>query len=122
MPAEERKGRKVYASQKAVCIKESCSFQSVKRVGIRAEFKFNKMNVPILEKDLSRIKVVRLAWDRARKDSIRAALVWVEEPVPSGKTHSEIVQEIFSGTSIPCSRSLSFRQASIPIMSHICLC
>eukprot|EP00983_Pelagomonas_calceolata_P025308 793924-Pelagomonas_calceolata.AAC.1 len=33
------------------------------------------MNVPVLRKDLSRIKVVRSIWDRAHKDSIRAALV-----------------------------------------------
>eukprot|EP00983_Pelagomonas_calceolata_P043206 1138816-Pelagomonas_calceolata.AAC.2 len=46
-----------------------------KRVGIRAQFKWNKMNVPVLRKDLSRIKVGRLAWDRVLKDSIRAALV-----------------------------------------------
>eukprot|EP00983_Pelagomonas_calceolata_P021594 676588-Pelagomonas_calceolata.AAC.1 len=32
-----------------------CSFQSRKGVGIREEFKFNKMNVPVLRKDLSRI-------------------------------------------------------------------
>eukprot|EP00983_Pelagomonas_calceolata_P042710 1138618-Pelagomonas_calceolata.AAC.3 len=38
-----------------------------------------------------------------------------EEPVPVGKNQSEIAQKIFSGTSMPCSGSLSFRQISIPI-------
>eukprot|EP00983_Pelagomonas_calceolata_P054117 1143571-Pelagomonas_calceolata.AAC.2 len=45
-----------------------------KRVGIRAESKSNKMNVPVLRKDLSRIKVGKPTWDRAH-NSIRAALV-----------------------------------------------
>eukprot|EP00983_Pelagomonas_calceolata_P097863 1158288-Pelagomonas_calceolata.AAC.6 len=53
----------------------SCSFQSGKGVGIRAELKFNKVNVPVLRRDLSRIKLVRPVWDRVHKDSIRAALV-----------------------------------------------
>eukprot|EP00983_Pelagomonas_calceolata_P018397 575972-Pelagomonas_calceolata.AAC.1 len=52
-----------------------CSFQSGKGVGIRAGFKSNKMDVPILGRYLSRIKLGRPAWDRAHKDSIRAALV-----------------------------------------------
>eukprot|EP00983_Pelagomonas_calceolata_P007014 228190-Pelagomonas_calceolata.AAC.1 len=52
-----------------------CGFQSGKRVGIRAEFEFNKMNVPVLGSDLPRIKVGRPGWDRAHKDSIRTALV-----------------------------------------------
>eukprot|EP00983_Pelagomonas_calceolata_P122197 1160884-Pelagomonas_calceolata.AAC.15 len=33
------------------------------------------MNVPVLGRDLSRIKVGSLSWDRAHKDSVRAALV-----------------------------------------------
>eukprot|EP00983_Pelagomonas_calceolata_P077005 1153682-Pelagomonas_calceolata.AAC.1 len=44
-------------------------------VGTRAEFKFNEVNVPVLRRDLGRIKVGRSAWDRAYKDSIRMALV-----------------------------------------------
>eukprot|EP00983_Pelagomonas_calceolata_P040792 1137780-Pelagomonas_calceolata.AAC.1 len=42
-----------------------------------------------------------------------------EEPVPSGKSQSGIAHDTFLGTptrhSMPCSRSISFRQASIPI-------
>eukprot|EP00983_Pelagomonas_calceolata_P045512 1139770-Pelagomonas_calceolata.AAC.1 len=53
----------------------SGSFQSGKRVGIRADFIFNKMNVPVLRRDLSRTKVGRWAWDRAHRESVRAALV-----------------------------------------------
>eukprot|EP00983_Pelagomonas_calceolata_P064817 1148298-Pelagomonas_calceolata.AAC.1 len=36
---------------------------------------FNKVNVPVLRRDLVRIKVSLCAWDRAHEDSIRAALV-----------------------------------------------
>eukprot|EP00983_Pelagomonas_calceolata_P048609 1141135-Pelagomonas_calceolata.AAC.2 len=36
--------------------------------------KFNKVDVPTLRRDLGRIKVSLSAWDRALKDSIRAAL------------------------------------------------
>eukprot|EP00983_Pelagomonas_calceolata_P086627 1156795-Pelagomonas_calceolata.AAC.1 len=53
----------------------SCNFQSGERAGIRAEFKFNKMNVPVLRKDPSRINVGSSSWDSVHKDSIRAALV-----------------------------------------------
>eukprot|EP00983_Pelagomonas_calceolata_P042862 1138686-Pelagomonas_calceolata.AAC.2 len=52
-----------------------CSFQSGKRFGISAEFEFSKINIPVLRRDLSRMKVGRSAWDRAHKGSIRAALV-----------------------------------------------
>eukprot|EP00983_Pelagomonas_calceolata_P066455 1149052-Pelagomonas_calceolata.AAC.1 len=39
------------------------------------KFHFNKVNVPVLRRDLGRIKVSLSAWDRAHKDSIRATLV-----------------------------------------------
>eukprot|EP00983_Pelagomonas_calceolata_P037565 1136394-Pelagomonas_calceolata.AAC.10 len=52
-----------------------CSFQSGKKVGIRAESIFNKTDVPVLGRDLSRINVSGSAWDGAHKDSVRAALV-----------------------------------------------
>eukprot|EP00983_Pelagomonas_calceolata_P023713 746587-Pelagomonas_calceolata.AAC.1 len=38
-------------------------------------FQFNKENVPVLRRDLGRIKVSLSAWIRAHKGSIRAALV-----------------------------------------------
>eukprot|EP00983_Pelagomonas_calceolata_P006553 215345-Pelagomonas_calceolata.AAC.1 len=38
------------------------------------KFEFNKMNVPILRRVFGKIKVVKLTWDRAHKDSIRATL------------------------------------------------
>eukprot|EP00983_Pelagomonas_calceolata_P056054 1144425-Pelagomonas_calceolata.AAC.1 len=38
-----------------------------------------------------------------------------EEPVPLGINQSGIARETFSGTPTPCSRSLSFRQVSIPM-------
>eukprot|EP00983_Pelagomonas_calceolata_P040908 1137819-Pelagomonas_calceolata.AAC.4 len=59
------------------------------------------VNVPILRRDLGRIKVSLSAWDRALKDSIRVALVPAEEPVPVGKTQSGIGREMFSGTCMP---------------------
>eukprot|EP00983_Pelagomonas_calceolata_P056413 1144581-Pelagomonas_calceolata.AAC.13 len=51
------------------------SFQgeNFKGVSIRAEFKFNKMNIPLLRRNLGSIKVGGSAWDRAHKDGIRAA-------------------------------------------------
>eukprot|EP00967_Tisochrysis_lutea_P115048 scaffold183922_cov18-Tisochrysis_lutea.AAC.1 len=52
-----------------------CSFQSGRGVGIRAEFKFYKTNVSVLRRDLCRIRVGKLAWNKAHKDSIRASLV-----------------------------------------------
>eukprot|EP00983_Pelagomonas_calceolata_P121834 1160839-Pelagomonas_calceolata.AAC.6 len=45
------------------------------RVGIRAELDLNKVNVPVLGRDLIRVKVGRSAWDRAHKANVRAALV-----------------------------------------------
>eukprot|EP00983_Pelagomonas_calceolata_P023503 740009-Pelagomonas_calceolata.AAC.1 len=53
----------------------SYSFQSGEGVGMRAGYNFNKMNVPVLGRDLGRIQVGKPAWDRAHEDSIRAALV-----------------------------------------------
>eukprot|EP00983_Pelagomonas_calceolata_P116712 1160339-Pelagomonas_calceolata.AAC.8 len=53
----------------------SGSFQSGKGVSIRAESKFNKMNVPVMRKDFSRINVCRSTWDRLHKDTVRATLV-----------------------------------------------
>eukprot|EP00983_Pelagomonas_calceolata_P050038 1141775-Pelagomonas_calceolata.AAC.2 len=50
----------------------SCGFWSGKGLGTRAEFKVDKVNVPVLRRDLSRIKVSALAWERAHKDSVRA--------------------------------------------------
>eukprot|EP00983_Pelagomonas_calceolata_P032662 1023939-Pelagomonas_calceolata.AAC.1 len=41
-----------------------------------------------------------------------------EEPVPVGKTQPGIVQEMFSGTCMPCWKGLSFWQASILIMDE----
>eukprot|EP00983_Pelagomonas_calceolata_P031527 988919-Pelagomonas_calceolata.AAC.1 len=35
------------------------------------------MNVPILRRDLGRIKVVRLTWDRVHKDSINLMVTLV---------------------------------------------
>eukprot|EP00983_Pelagomonas_calceolata_P066878 1149247-Pelagomonas_calceolata.AAC.3 len=67
----------------------SCNYQSGKRVGIRANFGFNKLD----------------RW---------VGLCQAEEPVLSGKTQSEWVGETFLGTSIPCSRSLAFWQEFIP--------
>eukprot|EP00983_Pelagomonas_calceolata_P051464 1142424-Pelagomonas_calceolata.AAC.4 len=40
---------------------------------VSGQIKSNKVNVPILRRDLCRIKVGGSAWDRAHKDSIRAA-------------------------------------------------
>eukprot|EP00983_Pelagomonas_calceolata_P016838 530116-Pelagomonas_calceolata.AAC.1 len=53
----------------------SGSFQSGKGVGIRAVIKLYKINVPVLRRDLIRIKLNRPAWDKVHKDSIRAALM-----------------------------------------------
>eukprot|EP00983_Pelagomonas_calceolata_P059630 1146012-Pelagomonas_calceolata.AAC.1 len=53
----------------------SCSSHGGIRVGIRAEFKSNKVNVPIVRRNLNGIKVGRPTSDRAHKDSIRAPLV-----------------------------------------------
>eukprot|EP00983_Pelagomonas_calceolata_P003156 103517-Pelagomonas_calceolata.AAC.1 len=41
----------------------SCSFQSGKGVGIR-EFKIDKVNIPVLKRDLSRIRMGGSARDR----------------------------------------------------------
>eukprot|EP00983_Pelagomonas_calceolata_P036105 1129344-Pelagomonas_calceolata.AAC.1 len=73
------------------------------------------MNVPTLRRDFGRIKVARSTWDRAHKDIIRETLVSGRGASTIREKQSGIVWEIFSGTSIPCSRRLSFRQASIPI-------
>eukprot|EP00983_Pelagomonas_calceolata_P041146 1137937-Pelagomonas_calceolata.AAC.3 len=35
----------------------------------------NKVNIPVLKRDLGRVKVSLSTWDRAHKDSVRAALV-----------------------------------------------
>eukprot|EP00983_Pelagomonas_calceolata_P047310 1140571-Pelagomonas_calceolata.AAC.1 len=59
-----------------------CSVQGGKGIGIREDFESNKVNVPVLRRDLSRIKVRRPAWDRGHKGSSRAALCKAEEPVP----------------------------------------
>eukprot|EP00983_Pelagomonas_calceolata_P132566 1161879-Pelagomonas_calceolata.AAC.7 len=69
------------------------------------------MDVPVLRRDLSRIKVGRSSWDRAH---IR---LWcrAEVPDPLGKNQPGIAQGMSSGTSTPSSRSLSFWQASIPM-------
>eukprot|EP00983_Pelagomonas_calceolata_P095931 1158071-Pelagomonas_calceolata.AAC.10 len=42
---------------------------------IRARLYFKKVNIPVLRRGPGRIQVGGLAWDRAHKDSIRAALV-----------------------------------------------
>eukprot|EP00983_Pelagomonas_calceolata_P129277 1161593-Pelagomonas_calceolata.AAC.1 len=52
---------------------DSCRFQSGKRVSIWAEL--HKVNVPVLRRDLSRIKVGESAWARVHIDRIRAALM-----------------------------------------------
>eukprot|EP00983_Pelagomonas_calceolata_P119431 1160605-Pelagomonas_calceolata.AAC.5 len=73
-PRKHRKRKeKVYTSQKAACIKER--IQSVKGVGISAEFKSNKVNALVLRRSLRRIKVGRSVWDKEHKDSVRATLV-----------------------------------------------
>eukprot|EP00983_Pelagomonas_calceolata_P054316 1143650-Pelagomonas_calceolata.AAC.1 len=73
------------------------------------------MKVPILRRDLCRMKVAgRPGIERTKTASGR---LWfqVEEPVLLGENHAGIAREVFPGTSIPCSRILSFQQASIPI-------
>eukprot|EP00983_Pelagomonas_calceolata_P064823 1148302-Pelagomonas_calceolata.AAC.2 len=80
-----------------------CNFQSRKKVGIRAECKLNKTDVPVLGRVLSRIKLGRPAWDRAQKDSIRAALV-------SGRGASTI-----RGKTVRDSSGDVFRDGSKPI-------
>eukprot|EP00983_Pelagomonas_calceolata_P023363 735420-Pelagomonas_calceolata.AAC.1 len=52
-----------------------CTFESDERIRVRAEFHFNKMYVPVLRRDLGGIKVGLSAWNRAHKESNRAALV-----------------------------------------------
>eukprot|EP00983_Pelagomonas_calceolata_P083583 1156190-Pelagomonas_calceolata.AAC.1 len=37
-----------------------CSFQSEIGVGVKAEFEFNKVNVPVSKRDFSRVKVDRI--------------------------------------------------------------
>eukprot|EP00983_Pelagomonas_calceolata_P044982 1139512-Pelagomonas_calceolata.AAC.2 len=82
------------------------------------------VNVPVSQKNLSRIKVGGPAWDRAHKDSIRAALV-------SGRGASTIkgnpVRENLGDASIlrddpylPLLRALTqeLRSASVPIGVH----
>eukprot|EP00983_Pelagomonas_calceolata_P117575 1160428-Pelagomonas_calceolata.AAC.11 len=73
------------------------------------------MDVPVLRRDLSRIKVGSSSWDREHKESIRAALAPSrgantirENPVRD--CSGDVFREMFS---IPCSRSLSCRQTSI---------
>eukprot|EP00983_Pelagomonas_calceolata_P063365 1147689-Pelagomonas_calceolata.AAC.5 len=79
----------------------SCSIQSEKGVGIRAEFKFDKANVPVFRRDLSRIKASRSAWERARKDRVRAALMpGREASITMGNPARDSSGDV-SGTSVP---------------------
>eukprot|EP00983_Pelagomonas_calceolata_P070451 1150789-Pelagomonas_calceolata.AAC.2 len=91
----------------------SCSFESGEGVGIRAELKSNKIDIPVLRRDLNRIELGRMAWNRAQEHSIRAALVPGRGASTIWKTMPGIAWEMLSGTSIFCSRSLPFCQASI---------
>eukprot|EP00983_Pelagomonas_calceolata_P048859 1141249-Pelagomonas_calceolata.AAC.1 len=54
---------------------DCCNFQSDGRVGAWAKFELNKVDISVLRRDLGRIKVDLLAWDRVHKESIRTALV-----------------------------------------------
>eukprot|EP00983_Pelagomonas_calceolata_P061250 1146749-Pelagomonas_calceolata.AAC.1 len=56
-------------------VRSCCTFKSNERIRVRAEFPFNKVDVPVLRRDLGGFKMSLSAWDRAHKDSIRAALV-----------------------------------------------
>eukprot|EP00983_Pelagomonas_calceolata_P013160 420444-Pelagomonas_calceolata.AAC.1 len=53
----------------------SCSFQRNRGIRVWTEFQLNKVDIPVLRRDLGRIMVGLSAWDRAHKESIRAALV-----------------------------------------------
>eukprot|EP00983_Pelagomonas_calceolata_P081337 1155536-Pelagomonas_calceolata.AAC.1 len=55
------------------------------------------------------------AWDKVHKDSIRAALVPGRGSSTIRGSKSGRAGDVFSGTSAPCSRSLSLWQASIPL-------
>eukprot|EP00983_Pelagomonas_calceolata_P010376 336592-Pelagomonas_calceolata.AAC.1 len=77
-----------------------------KGVGIRVELKLNKVNVPVLRRDLSGIKLARPVWDTVHRDSIRAALVPGRGVSTIRENPGRMAREKFSGTSIPCSRSL----------------
>eukprot|EP00983_Pelagomonas_calceolata_P055352 1144116-Pelagomonas_calceolata.AAC.1 len=63
------------AAASRVIREKGLSRDSGKGVGIRAESKFDTVNVPVLRRDLSRIKVGGSAWDRAHDDRTRTALV-----------------------------------------------
>eukprot|EP00983_Pelagomonas_calceolata_P068901 1150131-Pelagomonas_calceolata.AAC.1 len=65
----------------------SCNFQSGKGVGIRAELKFNKVKISILNRDVRRVK----------------------------RRGARIIRETFPGPSMPCTMTLSLEQASFPI-------
>eukprot|EP00983_Pelagomonas_calceolata_P034431 1079090-Pelagomonas_calceolata.AAC.1 len=52
-----------------------CTFKSDERICVKAEFQVNKADVPVLRRDLGRIKVSLSARNRAHHESIRAALV-----------------------------------------------
>eukprot|EP00983_Pelagomonas_calceolata_P023314 734359-Pelagomonas_calceolata.AAC.1 len=50
-------------------------FLELRALSLWTEFQFNEVDISILRKDLGRTKVGSSAWDRAHKESIRAALV-----------------------------------------------
>eukprot|EP00983_Pelagomonas_calceolata_P008138 264713-Pelagomonas_calceolata.AAC.1 len=65
--------RKVYAGHRLHALRKGPLTSKLARAS--SLFNLNKVYVPVLRRDLGKIKVRLSTWDRAHKDSIRAALV-----------------------------------------------